>query len=112
MGRKRVRRLPRHGHACGIAGSGAHGAAGGGRRQGRRGMKDKATVEAAIRDALEAVRPGEAEIGPVSELGLYSTQAMELVMQIEERLDISIPVDTLADSRTFDQLCAGIMRLD
>jgi acyl carrier protein len=75
-------------------------------------MKDKATVEAVVRDALQAVRPGEAELGPGGELGLDSTQAMELVMQIEERLDISIPVDTLADSRTFEQLCAGIMRLD
>jgi acyl carrier protein len=75
-------------------------------------MRDRATVEAAIRDALQAVRPEVAEIGLDGELGLDSTQAMELVMQIEERLDISIPVDTLADSRTFDQLCAGIMRLD
>jgi acyl carrier protein len=37
---------------------------------------------------------------------------MELIMQIEDRLDISIPVDTLADARTFDQLCAGILQLE
>jgi acyl carrier protein len=75
-------------------------------------MRDKATVEAVVREALQAVRPGSAAIDAGSELGLDSTQAMELVMQIEERLDISIPVDTLADSRTLEQLCAGIMRLD
>ena len=75
-------------------------------------MRDKATVEAVVREALKAVRPGGAAIDPGGELGLDSTQAMELVMQIEERLDISIPVDTLADSRTLEQLCAGIMRLD
>jgi acyl carrier protein len=69
-------------------------------------------VEKVVREALQAVRPGGAGIDPGAELGLDSTQAMELVMQIEERLDISIPVDTLADSRTLDQLCAGIMQLD
>jgi acyl carrier protein len=75
-------------------------------------MRDRATVEAVVREALQAVRPAGAAIDPGGELGLDSTQAMELVMQIEERLDISIPVDTLADSRTLDQLCAGIMQLD
>ncbi len=75
-------------------------------------MRDKATVEAVVREALQAVRPGGTAIDRGGELGLDSTQAMELVMQIEERLDISIPVDTLADSRTLEQLCAGIMRLD
>ena len=75
-------------------------------------MRDKATVEAVVREALQAVRPGVTAIDRGGELGLDSTQAMELVMQIEERLDISIPVDTLAESRTLEQLCAGIMRLD
>ena len=74
-------------------------------------MRDKAAVERVIREALESVRSEESEIDPGGELGLDSTQAMELIMQIEERLDISIPVETLADARTLDQLCAGIMRL-
>ena len=75
-------------------------------------MTDKATVERIVREALEAVRADGAEAEPRGdELGLDSTQAMELVMQIEERLDISIPVETLADARTLEQLCAGIMRL-
>ena len=75
-------------------------------------MKDRASVEEAIREALKIVRPEGAAIDPGSELGLDSTQAMELVMQIEERLDLSIPVETLAEARTLDQLCAGIMQLD
>src|SRR5690606_28179654 len=82
-----------------------------GARSGRR-MKDRAMVEKVIRDALRSVRSDGAEIDPRGELGLDSTQALELVMEIEERLDISIPVETLADARTFDQLCAGILRLD
>ncbi len=75
-------------------------------------MKDRTTVEKVIREALESVRTERAEIDPRAELGLDSTQALELVMEIEERLDISIPVETLADARTFDQLCAGILRLE
>ena len=35
-----------------------------------------------------------------------------LVREIEERLDISIPVEKLDDARTFEKLCAGIMLLD
>ncbi|MCC7082012.1 MAG: acyl carrier protein [Burkholderiales bacterium] len=75
-------------------------------------MRDRAEVEEVVRQALRAVRTEEVDVGAGDALGLDSTQAMELIMQIEERLDISIPVDTLADSRTFDQLCSGIMRLD
>jgi acyl carrier protein len=75
------------------------------------GVRDKATVEAVVREALEAVRSEGDAIERDGALGLDSTQAMELIMQIEDRLDISIPVETLADARTFDQLCAGILRL-
>ena len=76
-------------------------------------MRDKATVERVILEALEVVRADGPEVQTRGgELGLDSTQAMELVMQIEERLDISIPVETLADARTVDQLCVGILRLE
>ena len=76
-------------------------------------MRDKAAVAKVIREALAAVREGEVEADPASdELGLDSTQSMQLIMEIEERLDISIPVEALADARTVDQLCAGIMQLD
>ena len=75
-------------------------------------MRDRETVAKVIREALEVVRNGDVAVDGNGELGLDSTQAMELIMEIEERLDISIPVETLADARTFDQLCAGIMRLE
>ena len=74
-------------------------------------MREQATVEAVVREALERVRSEGNVIERDGALGLDSTQAMELIMQIEDRLDISIPVETLADARTFDQLCAGILRL-
>jgi acyl carrier protein len=75
-------------------------------------MRDRETVAKVIREALEIVRDGDVTVDPSGGLGLDSTQSMELIMEIEERLDISIPVETLADARTFDQLCAGIMRLE
>ena len=73
------------------------------------------TVEAVVRSALQVVCP---EVGPIhgdvnlaSELGIDSVQVMDLIMEIEDRLDISIPIATIAEARTFDQLCAGIRRL-
>lgn len=74
-------------------------------------MSSQQTVERAVREALATVRPEGPETAAGGELGLDSTQSLELIMEIEERLDISIPVETLADARTFDQLCAGILQL-
>ncbi len=74
-----------------------------------------ATVEQAVRDALNAVRPGSGPIDGgadlVREVGLDSMLVMNLIMEIEDRLDISVPLELLADARTLDQLCAGIVRL-
>lgn len=74
-----------------------------------------ATVEQAVRDALNAVRPGSGPIDGdadlVREVGLDSMLVMDLVLEIEDRLDISVPMELLADARTLDQLCAGIVQL-
>ena len=74
-----------------------------------------ATVEQAVRDALHAVRPGAGPIDGsadlVREVGLDSMLVMDLVLEIEDRLDISVPMELLADARTLDQLCAGIVQL-
>lgn len=74
-----------------------------------------AAVEKAVREALAVVRPGGAPIDGgadlVREVGLDSVRVMDLVMEIEDRLDISVPVELLADARTLDQLCAGIVQL-
>jgi len=79
-------------------------------------MSDRtATVEQVVREALKAVRPDAAVVAGTAdlarELGLDSVQVMDLVMEIEDRLDISVPVEILADARTLDQLCAGIRKL-
>ncbi len=74
-----------------------------------------AAVEKAVREALAVVRPRGAPIDGgadlVREVGLDSVRVMDLVMEIEDRLDISVPVELLADARTLDQLCAGIVQL-
>ena len=76
---------------------------------------ESATVERAIREALKVVRPkagaidGSADL--VRDVGLDSVLVLDLIMEIEDRLDVSVPVELLADARTVDQLCAGIIRL-
>ena len=73
------------------------------------------SVEAVVRAALATVRPDAASIDGntdlARELGLDSLQVMDMVMEIEDRLDVSVPVETLADARTLNELCAGVMRL-
>lgn len=74
-----------------------------------------AAIEHAIRDALEAIRPGNVALAGdadlMQEADLDSIGVMDLVMEIEDRLDLSIPVETLAQARTINGLRAGIARL-
>lgn len=72
-------------------------------------------VEEAVRAALKVAAP---DIGEVTgsthlagELGLDSAQVMDMVMEIEDRLDISIPVAALSEAHTFDQLCASVRKV-
>ncbi len=73
------------------------------------------TVESVVRLAVARVRPDAGSIAGstllAGELGMDSAQMMDLIMEIEDRLDISIPIVTIAEARTLDQLCAGIRRL-
>jgi acyl carrier protein len=72
-------------------------------------------VEAAIREALLAIRPGAIGLAGHADLtqeaDLDSVGVMDLVMEIEDRLDLSIPVETLSRARTIDELRAGILLL-
>ena len=72
-------------------------------------------VERVVREALKIACP---DIGTVtgsthlsSELGLDSAQVMDMIMEIEDRLDISIPVAMIAEARTFGQLCDAVRRV-
>lgn len=65
-----------------------------------------------VRDAIQdAVRAALPELGDVdfdaaltSDIGLDSVQIMDLVMEIEDRLDISIPIEVLAETTTLNEL--------
>lgn len=74
-----------------------------------------AAIEHAIRDALEAIRPGNADLAGdadlMQEADLDSIGVMDLVMEIEDRLDLSIPVETLSQARTINGLRVGIGQL-
>jgi acyl carrier protein len=74
-----------------------------------------ARVEAAIRAALGTIKPASAGIDGDADLaleaGLDSVEVMDLVMEIEDRLDVSIPVESLAEASTVNQLRAGICLL-
>lgn len=74
-----------------------------------------AAIEAIIREALGVIRPDAAGIRGDADLAqeadLDSAEVMDLVMEIEDRLDLSIPVETMAQAHTIDELCAGIVQL-
>lgn len=65
-------------------------------------------VDQAIRNAVETALPQIREIhfdaALTSDAGLDSVQIMDLVMEIEDELDISVPVEVLAEVQTLNQL--------
>jgi len=65
-----------------------------------------------VLEAMQATVPGldasqrDAEL--VAELGLDSMQVMNLAMEIEDRLDITIPVEVLSSARTLRELARAL----
>ena len=74
-----------------------------------------ASIKSTIREALAVIRPAAAALGGDEDLAqaadLDSAEVMDLIMEIEDRLDLSIPVETTAQARTINELCAGIVQL-
>lgn len=52
---------------------------------------------------------GETDL--VADLGLDSLQVMELLMEMEDAFDISIPVNVMADVRTVSELADAVQVL-
>ena len=75
-----------------------------------------AWVEAVIRQSLSVIRPSASAVDGSADLAqeadLDSAEVMDMIMEIEDRLDISIPVETTAQARTINELCAGILQLN
>jgi acyl carrier protein len=74
-----------------------------------------ASLEDAVFDVLKNVsrRPIEPTLANdlVSDLGFDSLQVLELVAELEDRFDISIPLNDVPSTRTVAQIVAQVARL-
>jgi acyl carrier protein len=72
-------------------------------------------IEDGVLDALKNVsrRPIEPMLDNdlVADLGFDSLQVLELVAELEDRFDISIPLDNVPATRTVAQVVAQVVRL-
>ncbi|MFW5816692.1 MAG: acyl carrier protein [Wenzhouxiangella sp.] len=72
-------------------------------------------TERAITVALARALPEQRDIAwqsvLTSEAGLDSVQIMNLVMEIEDELDLSVPVEMLAEVQTLEELAERLCRL-
>ena len=78
-------------------------------------MVEYSQVLAELRAELTALTQGRVAIGEDSDLlgdlNLESLQVMNLLLQIEDRYDISIPVNILPDVKTVKDLASQIETL-
>ncbi|AKS42091.1 acyl carrier protein [Wenzhouxiangella marina] len=65
----------------------------------------------ALSIALPELEQPNRDAALTSDMGLDSVQIMNLVMEIEDELDISIPVDLLSETRTLNELAARLVAL-
>ena len=74
-----------------------------------------ASVELAVLDVLRNVsrRPIEPTLASdlVADLGFDSLQVLELVAELEDRFDVSIPLNDVPATRTVSQVVAQVARL-
>ena len=72
-------------------------------------------IEDGVLDALKNVsrRPIEPALDNdlVADLGFDSLQVLELVAELEDRFEISIPLDNVPATRTVAQVVAEVVRL-
>jgi acyl carrier protein len=59
----------------------------------------------------KVTRPVTGETVIVDDLALDSLAVMDFVMEIEDKLDVSVPLDRLADIRTIDDLARCLAEL-
>jgi acyl carrier protein len=72
-------------------------------------------VRTVVFDTLRAATRSSVELSDrthiVNELGLDSVAIMDFVMEIEDRLDISVPLDRIAEVETIGDLVATLRDL-
>jgi acyl carrier protein len=74
-----------------------------------------AQIEEGVLDVLKNVsrRPIEPTLGSelVADLGFDSLQVLEVIAELEDRFDISIPLNDVPATRTVGQVVAQVTRL-
>jgi acyl carrier protein len=65
-------------------------------------------IDRALASALPDMKNVDRDAALTGDIGLDSVQIMNLVMEIEDDLDISVPVDVLSEVQTLNQLAARI----
>ena len=72
-------------------------------------------VEAVVNDVLVKWLPAGAKISAqahlIDDLGLESASIMDVVMDLEDRLNIEVPVDQIVEIETVADLCGAIETL-
>lgn len=68
-------------------------------------------IDRAVTSALPETGDIDRDAALTGDIGLDSVQIMNLVMEIEDDLDVSVPVDVLADTQTLNQLADHLERL-
>jgi len=72
-------------------------------------------IRAVIFETLRASLPKPVELSEqthiVDDLGLDSVAVMDFVMELEDRLDISVPLDKIAEIETLGDLIAALRDL-
>lgn len=69
------------------------------------------TVITVLKTALQKPVTLSDETNIVRDLGLDSVAVMDFVMEIEDRLDISVPLDRIAEVETIGDLVATVSQL-
>ncbi len=77
--------------------------------------KDAQEIRQIIEDALQGKIKQDAQVLDdshiVRDLGLDSVAVMDFVMEIEDRLDISVPLDRMAEIETVSDLVGALGQL-
>jgi acyl carrier protein len=68
-------------------------------------------ISQALATALPELKQVDWDAALTGDVGLDSVQIMNLVMEIEDNLDISVPVDILSDVQTLNQLAVSLYAL-
>lgn len=78
-------------------------------------MANYDTIYHELHTLLESHIKGRQTIAPnsrlVDDLGLDSMQTMEMVMDMEDRLDMSIPLNVLPEVQTVDDLVQALTKV-